>query len=181
MAKSPPNYFSCAKCGWRGVLSGNATHECKPDRRASAAIPNTTTDRKLPARQVAEHAPSSDDEATVRMSTLHRILEEVSRLLGRRIEVSLDENWRLDVKQRCGVCRDEITKAILWPGLDKLQLELAKAIRSSYLLHNCKPVEQSLIGVTYDDLEELSQAVERELLELTDRLVEIRRIMKERR
>lgn len=182
-----PDYFSCVRCGYGGICRPE-DHECDAARVVAAEHrqplargPLFSRRAALSTRSMKQRASSADDDADhdARVIGLDRVIRQVSRLVGRHVEVARDVNWRLAVTQRCTVCRGEMTKTIAWPGRELL-FAIVKAVCHTYLLHRCKPVDESLFSLSAAELDNLAESMDRDLVRLAERLEEVRALAKER-
>ncbi len=170
MAKAPV-YVSCAKCGYRGT---NQRHECT---RPIAGV----------GQMIASSAPAprrNIDDVPQPVIDLSAMTLEHRRLFGRPItyveilvEAGVQHTGMFDIEQRCSACRADVKKRVTVDLTSPLVgLELGAAARKSYLLHRCDPVEASLMGFTYEELEELHQELERDAFKMIDRAADVSRL-----
>ena len=170
MSRRPPIYYSCQRCGYRGV---DAQHVC--DERGLIAQPAaaraSTDDRPAPAPPRPPDVVGLDDLAT----TFSRITGRVLRLEG--------DGTGVRIAQRCTVCRGDIAGRVPLaedaPASAALQA-IDAAIRRAYLLHRCPAVDASLIGLSAPDLDELYESLERDAVRLAERLLALDALRKQR-
>lgn len=194
-----PDHVHCAKCGYRGI---NQEHDCTKVRAAAAAVVDQAARREEALRLVLPGPPPPDhdeDPPPPTMADLEAPLPLATRLIrlaiehGRQFGRSLTyvETHRvgnangtfpvIEIKQRCVCCCSDVDKRI---ALDVEKpffgLELGAAARKAYLLHRCPPLSDSLIGFTYEELEQLKQDLERDGQRLFERAAEIVKLEKAR-
>lgn len=198
MAKRPPEYFSCARCGYRGI-SKPEDHECDPARLVAA---EPIRQGNMPvidpsARMTAFHAAAGSDpvirgaiadqvarvkraEDSFGVPQALRLADDLKGFLGRAVNITI-ESQGYRVHQRCEACRVTFAKAAV-PSDDYLTTLTAVGLRArtDYLLHKCEPVERSLHAIPTDDLRELYEQLERDSQRLMERAIEVQRVLDKR-
>ncbi len=199
-SKKLPEHVHCAKCGYRGI---DQNHDCTKVRASTAAVVDQAARRSQAARHIARtvvqaepvdsgvpgvamfvgEVPMADNEAPLpSASRLLRLAIEHARLFGRRLAYSeiLREGGAampsglIEIQQRCACCCGDINKRVRVNLEDAFfGLELGAVARKAYLQHRCPPVSDSLIGFTYEELEDLKQDLERDAQRMMERVAAI--------
>lgn len=186
MAKrKPAEYVHCAKCGYRGV---DQAHDCTKVRAAAAAIVEQAARREPSAGYTASYsielAPTS--HTPLRLS---QYAVDHSRIFGRHITYVEVLNERgviapattIEIHQRCSACSSDLVKRTRIDLADPLSgMQLGATARKEYLLHRCPPAETSLVGLTYEELEQLHAELERDGTKMIERAAAIDAIRKAR-
>lgn len=189
-SKKLPDHVHCAKCGYRGI---DQNHDCTAVRAATAAVIEQATRRGIPGvtSQPQRLGPTMEElETPLSVATqLIRLGFEHGRLFGRHVTYVDSHHVGnpygtlpiIEIQQRCACCCGDINKRV---AIDTSQaffgLELGAAARKAYLQHRCPPVSDSLIGFTYEELEELHQALERDADLMLERVAQIVELQKAR-
>lgn len=178
-SKKPPEYVRCAKCGYRGV---DRNHECT---RARAAAQAAARDHEAAARQALDNMFAAEEAPLSFPTRLLRLAGEHARLLGRRLTYEHVDNRQFPglvvIRQRCAVCCSDIEKNTSVDVNDGLLgVQLHATARKAYLMHRCPPVSASLLGFTYEELEELHVSLDRDLQAIAERVLEIEKLKKAR-
>lgn len=130
------------------------------------------------ARDKSDAPPPADisDEQIAR-----DLSSTMTLLAGRSVLVNRDNAGEIRIRQRCTVCCADIEAAVTDTGTQsEITSAIGTRVRLSYLQHRCQPIEQSLLGATYEDLDEMFAACERDGQRLMDRAAEIDRLRKAR-
>lgn len=178
---SPPDYFSCARCGFRGIGNPEA-HECRStvaERTGSTSAARAGRPARAPAPEPWAEPSFASDQA------LRSMCDAFSGLLGRHVRFTgWTTNGLARIEQRCAGCAATIAIELSSAGVEAMGQEaaarLGDGVRKRYLLHRCEPAAQSLFGFTYAELEELHAALERESLKLAERAAEIDKLRRGR-
>lgn len=176
MAKRQVRYVTCNRCGYRGV-SGD--HQCDPIRLvAGENVGAGIAAVNASGRVVAPPRPRAEDSFGSTQAL--KLGADLRSLLQRPVEV-IALSGTYEVRQRCPACGETIDKV---GGARDTYTDTFAAIgtaaRKTYLLHACPPVEASLLGFTWDELEELHATLERDVNRIGERQQQIEKLRKER-
>ncbi len=173
-------YHSCARCGWRGILRPGGEHDCGVigGVRVAAAIARSDARTAEIRERAFVASPARADDA------LRSMCDAFSGLLGRHVRFTGWQGGLGQIEQRCAGCGATIEIKQSFAGVEAMGTEAAlrigDAVRKRYLLHRCEPVAQTLVGLTYAELEELHASLERESVRLMERAAEIDKLQKAR-
>lgn len=174
MAKSSfAPYHHCPRCG---LTSVNPQHVCDPERLVApevAAPPIVTRS----TNRITMSKPT-DSFGHVQADHLSSAL---TSLLRRSVAVRPNNTNTYQVRQRCPACHADVDKTVVGEA-DYVATFAAvgAAARKAYLMHACPPVETSLHGLTWDELEELHATLERDVNRIGERQRDIEQLRKER-
>jgi hypothetical protein len=128
------------------------------------------------------------EEASRNDASLRKTARAIGDLLGRRVHLSLSTDAYpfgtprpLVITQKCQVCRVDIECRVPEGKTELATITVAgAAARKSYLQHVCEPVERSLIGFTWPELEDLRQSLERDAIRIAERASAIEKLERNR-
>lgn len=102
-------------------------------------------------------------------------------LVRRGVVLTRVTRGSITITQRCIVCGDEIFAKVTDHGTRyEITGTIGTKIRIAYLTHRCTPIESSLLGASYEELEELFALLERDSQRLATRAAEIDRLRRAR-
>lgn len=204
-----PPYFSCAKCGYRGICKPEE-HECAADRVVAAERQRVLPSMPEHARMTAFHAANAiaavaDDDPMIRAviadqvdrvadpteipgeSQAARLSRDISGILDRAVGVvyvhrAHDGVGTYNIHQRCDACRDVITVDNVRGDRTYMTtgVAIARATRLAWMKHRCTPIGGALGLLETDDLRQLYEQLERDSERLAARAIEVQRVLDER-
>jgi hypothetical protein len=184
MSTGSPNYFSCARCGWRGILGVNEAHECASEKIVGSRRATQVASAVVAASAQAqpESRPKAEDRFGVAQAI--KLESQATELLGRNVGVTLEATKHVyNVHQRCNACRSSIMATIRPFDTDGYIAVLAMVgtrANREWLMHKCRPVERSLDAIPTEDLGELYEQLEVESGRLAQRAIDVKRVLDER-
>lgn len=131
--------------------------------------------------------------AEITNQELSALQDSIEPLVARRVRICRPASYvgehegaqykpgSIRVMQRCFLCGEDVVAYVADYGT-KLEIvgAIGTCVRLSYFKHRCPPVEQSLLGATYDELEEMFAMLEREGTAMIERAAEIDKIKRAR-
>lgn len=183
-----PNYFSCARCGWRGILGVNEAHECNGEKLVGnkRAVQSTISAANGSGADSVKTAARDENDPTEWPGEPQaaRLQRDISTMLDRYVGITYlirahDGIGTFDVHQRCDACREVFTTENVRGdrGYFATGVIVARAVRLAWLKHRCKPIGGELANLESADLRELYEQLEVESLRLAERGIAVKAVL----